>query len=110
MATTTYKVLAQSNPAATTATDIYTVPALTQAVVSTIVICNQAASDATFRISVRVAGLASTAKQFISFDETVMLNDSTTKTIGLTLGAGDIITVYCSSATCSFNVYGTEIA
>ena len=33
---TTYKVLGQSNPSATTATTLYTVPASTQAVVSTI--------------------------------------------------------------------------
>jgi hypothetical protein len=34
---TTYKVLGQSNPAATTATTLYTVPSATQAVVSTVV-------------------------------------------------------------------------
>jgi len=40
-----YKVLGQSNPAATTATTLYTVPAGTQAVVSTIAVCNQAAAS-----------------------------------------------------------------
>ena len=39
---TTYRVLGQSNPAATTATTLYTVPAATSAVISTINICNQA--------------------------------------------------------------------
>ena len=46
---TTYKVLGQSNPAATTATTLYTVGAGKSAVVSTITVCNQAASAATFR-------------------------------------------------------------
>jgi len=50
---TTYKVLGQSNPSATTATTLYTVPSATQAVVSTIVIANLTASSATFRIAVR---------------------------------------------------------
>jgi|LauGreDrversion2_3_1035106.scaffolds.fasta_scaffold15770_2 membrane-bound inhibitor of C-type lysozyme len=41
---TTYKVLGQSNPAAATATTLYTVPAATSTVVSTINICNQSVS------------------------------------------------------------------
>jgi len=53
---TTYKVLGQSNPAATTATTLYTVGAGKSAVVSTITVCNQAAATATFRIAVRVSG------------------------------------------------------
>jgi len=36
-----YKVLAQSNPAATTNTDIYTVPSATETVISSIIIANQ---------------------------------------------------------------------
>lgn len=107
---TTYKVLAQSNPSATTATDIYTVPAATQTVVSTIVVANQAATAATYRISVRVAGAASNAKQFIAYDVTVQANDSTAITIGATLNATDVVTVYASSANLSFNLFGSEIA
>lgn len=107
---TTYKVLAQSNPAATTATDIYTVPAATQAVVSTLVVANQAATAATYRVSIRVGGAASNAKQFIAYDVTVQANDSTAITIGATLGAGDVVTVYGSSATLSFNLFGSEVA
>ena len=42
---TTYKVLGQSNPAATTATTLYTVPAATSAIASTITICNQSTSN-----------------------------------------------------------------
>ena len=107
---TTYKVLAQSNPAATTATDIYTVPAATQAVLSTLVVANQATAAATYRVSIRVAGAASAAKQFIAYDVTVQANDSTAITIGATLGAGDVVTVYGSSASLSFNLFGSEVA
>jgi glucose-6-phosphate dehydrogenase assembly protein OpcA len=107
---TTYKVLAQSNPAATTNTDVYTVPSATQAVVSTIVIANQAASAATFNIAVRVAGAAITAKQYVAYQVTVGASDSTALTLGITLGAADVVTVQASTATLSFNVFGSEIA
>ena len=45
---TAYKVLGQSNPAATTLTTLYTVPAVTSAVCSTLSICNVGVST-TFR-------------------------------------------------------------
>jgi hypothetical protein len=107
---TTYKVLGQVNPAATTATTAYTVPSATQAVVSTITICNQAATAATYRIAVRVAGSALSAEEYIVYGATVPASDSTFMTIGLTLNATDVVTVYASSATLSFNLFGSEIA
>lgn len=107
---TTYKVLGQSNPSATTATTLYTVPASTQAVVSTIVICNQTATAATFRLSVRPAGAAQTAAMYIAYDITVGASDSTALTLGVTLNATDVITVYGSTATLSFTAFGSEIS
>jgi len=107
---TTYKVLGQVNPAATTATTAYTVPSATQTVVSSIVICNQAATAATYRIAVRVAGSALSAEEYIVYGATVPASDSTFITAGLTLGATDVVTVYASSATLSFNLFGSEIA
>lgn len=107
---TTYKVLGQSNPAATTATTLYTVPSATQAVVSTIVICNQTTTNATFRIAVRPGGAALAAQHYVAYDVTVGASDSTALTLGLTLGATDVVTVYGSTATLSFSAYGSEIA
>ena len=107
---TTYKVLGQSNPSATTATTLYTVPSATQTVVSTIVVCNQAASAATFRIAVRPAGATLAAQHYVAYDVTVGASDSTALTLGLTLGATDVVTIYGSTATLSFSAYGSEIA
>ena len=107
---TTYKVLGQSNPSATTLTTLYTVPSATQTVVSTIVVCNQAASAATFRIAVRPAGATLAAQHYVAYDVTVGASDSTALTLGLTLGATDVITIYGSTATLSFSAYGSEIA
>ena len=107
---TTYKVLGQSAPSATTATDLYTVGAGKSAVVSTIAVCNRAASSATYRIAIRVAGSALSNDEYIAYDSTVAANDSTMLTIGITLAATDVITVYASSATVSFNAFGSEIS
>ena len=111
---TTYKVLGQVNPTAATATTLYTVPAGTQTVVSTISVANLTAGELSFRIAIRpaVGGTAETlaAKHYIAYDSTVAANDSTMLTIGITLAATDVITVYASSATVSFNAFGSEIS
>lgn len=107
---TTYKVLGQSNPAATTATTLYTVPAATQAVISTIVIANLTASAATFRISVRPAGGAQTNAMYIAYDITVGASDSTALTLGVTMNTTDVLTVYGSTANLAFTAFGSEIA
>jgi hypothetical protein len=78
--------------------------------VSTIVIANQTASAATFRIAVRPAGAALAAQHYVAYDITVGASDSTALTLGITLGATDVITVYGSTATLSFAAFGSEIA
>lgn len=110
MATTTYKVLGQIAPSATTATTLYTAPAATQAIVSTISICNENATAITYRISVRVAALADATKQYIAYDVSLPANTTDTLTLGITLAATDVITVYCSSTAVAFNAYGSEIS
>lgn len=107
---TNYKVLGQSNPAATTATSLYTVPAATQTIISTVVVTNQAATAGTYRIAVRVAGAALAANQYIAYDVSLPANASDTLTLGLTLGATDVVTVYASSATFSFSAFGSELS
>lgn len=107
---TTYKVLAQSAPSATTDTDIYTVPSATQAVISTIVVANRSASDATYRIAVRPDGATLANQHYIAYNVTVGASDSTTITLGITMDAADVLTVYGSTADLSFNVFGSEIA
>jgi len=107
---TAYKVLGQSNPAATTNTSLYTVPAATSAVVSTITVANLGASAGTFRVAIRPAGEAIANKHYIAYDTTIASVDTLTLTLGITLATTDVITVYASSATMSFNAYGSEIS
>jgi len=105
-----YKVLAQSAPSAATATDVYTVPAATETVISTVIIANRAATAGSFRLSVRPNGGTQTDAMYCAYDVPVAANDSTTLTLGLTVDATDVITVYCSSADMSINIFGTEIS
>lgn len=102
------KVLGQSNPSATTATTLYTVPSAKSAVISTLSVCNTAASAATFRVAVRPAGATLATVHYLAYDTTVGANDTTTITIGITLAATDVVTVYASTANLVFHAYGDE--
>lgn len=110
---TTYKVLGQSNPSATTATTLYTVPSATQAVISTITICNQAATSSAYRLIVQKSADVSstiTAAQYIAYDIAIAANDTTALTLGIAMSATDVITVYSATADLSFSAFGSEIA
>jgi len=107
---TTYKVLGQVAPSATTATTLYTVGAGKSTVVSTIAVCNRAATAATYRVAIRPAGATLSNEHYIAYDSTVAANDSTMITIGVTLAATDVVTVYASTANTSFSAFGSEIA
>jgi hypothetical protein len=107
----TYKVLGQLNPSAVSAAALYTVPASTSSVISSVSIANLAASAATFRLIVQKSGETSTItdKQYIGYDITVGGSDTTIITVGLTLATGDVVKVYASTATVAFQAFGSEI-
>ena len=107
---TAYKILGQSNPSATTETDLYAVPSATETIVSSIIVCNQAASAGTFRISVSADGAATAAKDYLYYDVSIPANDTFIATVGLTIDATDKIRVYASSANMSFSAWGSEIS
>jgi glucose-6-phosphate dehydrogenase assembly protein OpcA len=106
---TAYKVLGQSAPAATTDTTLYTCPASTQTVVSTLSVCNRAATTSTFRIAIRPNGAAIANQHYVAFDVTIAASDSVFLTIGATIGAADVITVRSSTTNLSFTAFGSEI-
>jgi hypothetical protein len=105
---TAYKVLGQSAPAATTNTTLYTVPALTSAVCSTLSVCNRGVST-TFRVAVRPAGATLADQHYLVFDNYVEQYDSVFLTLGIALAAGDVVTVYAGAATLSFSLFGSEM-
>ena len=105
-----YKVLGQSAPSATTNTDVYTVGSGKQAIVSTITITNRSSSAAQYRIAIRPAGATLANQHYIAYGVIVLGNDTTALTLGITLGATDVVTVYASSADLSVGLFGTEIS
>jgi hypothetical protein len=105
---TTYKILGQTTVTADTNTDLYTVPALTSAVVSSVVACNTGTVERTFRIAVRNAAIGS--KNYLYYDVPIPANDSFVTTIGITMEAGAIITVRANHADVVFSAFGSEIS
>ena len=106
---TTYKVLGQSNPSATSDTTLYTVPSSTSTVVSTIVVSNLGTSG-TYRIAIRPSGASIVNQHYIAYEATLNANDTISWTLGITLAATDVITVRASNTSFAFSVFGSEIS
>lgn len=107
---TSYKVLGQVAPTNTSDTTLYTVPAATQAVVSTLSVTNDTTASATFRVYVRVAGAAASATNTLFFDTPLAANSTAFFTVGLTLAATDVLTVRSGTANAfTFQAFGSEV-
>lgn len=105
---TTRRVLGQSRPAAATETALYTVPAGGSTVCSTLTIANDGAAT-TVRVRIAVAGAATAASQDLFPTGTPIAAQQTiTLTAGITLGAGDVVRVYATLATVTFQLFGEE--
>jgi hypothetical protein len=103
------KVLGQLASAATTLEDLYTVPGGTSAVVSTLTVCNRSATPTTFRVAVRPAGAAINNKHYVGYDLPLGANEVYGFTIGMTLAATDVVSIYAAAATVSSSLFGTEV-
>lgn len=108
---TAYKVLGQSAPAAATATSLYTVPAATQTIISTINVVNTHASTTdTIRIAVRPDGAVLANQHYIVYGLSLSAGATFTYTGGITIDATDIVTIYSTNGTSSFTAFGSEIS
>lgn len=88
---------------------LYFTPSATQAVVSTIVICNTAATTATYRIGMDATEGTPGASEWLVYDSVVAGNDSVCLTLGVCLAAGKYIRVSSSAATVTFSAFVSEI-
>jgi hypothetical protein len=105
-----YKILGQVAPANTNDANLYTVPANTQTIISTISVTNDTASSATFRIYTRVNGATAAAVNALYFDTPLAGNSTLMITAGLSLNAGDIITVRSGTSDAfTFQAFGSEV-
>jgi glucose-6-phosphate dehydrogenase assembly protein OpcA len=109
--TTTYKVLGQLAPTDTNNANLYTVPASTESIISTLVIANTTSSAATCRVFVRVDAAAAAASNAILYDVNIGANSIATFTLGITMDATDVITVQSGTADAlTFHAFGSELA
>jgi hypothetical protein len=94
----------------TALTTLYTVPATTSTVVSTLAIANRGAASATYRVAIRPAGASIANTHYIAFDSTIAANDGILLTIGMTLATTDVVSVSSSTPDLTFNLFGSEIS
>ena len=107
-----FKRLGAINPSANSQTNVYVVPAATEAVISTIAICNQGASNASYSIVVAPASTfanPANALDFVVRGATVPAADTIFLTVGLTANAGSVIAANTNNTNVSFSIFGSEI-
>ena len=109
---TTYKRLgaAAGNGTIATASTLYTVPAATATVISTITVCNTSGTAGTFSISVSTTTSFISGQQIV-YQAAIAGNDTIGLTFGMTMDATNkYLLVSSSAATIMFSVFGSEIA
>ena len=109
-----YKILGQIQPTGNVLTTIYTVPASTNTMVTTITICNQSQNTVSVNIAANVSGSAVTTKNYIVTNyslggaETLVLEPRISLNVGSILSA-NITGANASVSNVSINAFGVEI-
>lgn len=109
---TVYKVLGQDAPVGNVLTDIYTVPATTSTVVSSIIVANRGPDLAVFRVAISPMGAAIANQHYLYYDIALDGNDTFIATIGLTLATTDVVRVRASGLggdDLTFQLFGSEL-
>lgn len=104
----TYKILGQVSPLSGAYSTLYVTPSATSTVCSTLCIASLGVAT-NYSILVRPASAAIENKQYIAFNATIDTNNTAFLTLGITLSATDVITVYAGASGLSFNLFGSEI-
>ena len=106
---TTYKSPAQLEPAAQILSTLYTVPSATQAVISNIHACNLGGTSASIRVAVRPDGASIADQHYLFFGLMITANDTVEFGHGITMDASDVLSVWSSSGSVSFNLSYAEV-
>lgn len=108
---TAYKYAQVQGTASTgTYSTLYTTPAATEAVISSLVITNQASSDVTVRIGLDTTAGTPGNSEWLVYDAVVAGNDTVALTLGVTLDAQKYVRVSSSADTCNFSAFLSEIS
>jgi hypothetical protein len=105
----TYKSPAQLEPAANTLSSLYVVPADTQAVISNIHACNLGSTTASIRVAVRPDGTSIANQHYLFFGLTITAFDTIEFGHGITMDATDVLSVWSSTGSVSFNLSYAEV-
>ena len=105
----TYKSPAQLEPAGQTLSTLYRVPADTQAVISNIHACNLGTTSASIRVAVRPDGASIADQHYLFFGLMITANDTIEFGHGITMDASDVLSVWSSSGSVSFNLSYAEV-
>jgi hypothetical protein len=89
---------------------LYTTPASTEAVISSLVICNQSSSSITIRVGLDTTEGTPGQDEFLIYDAAVAGNDTVALSLGIALDAGKYVRVSSSADTCSFSAFVSEIS
>lgn len=106
---TTYKILGQITGSVATAS-LYTSPAATQTVVSSLVVANRGTANGTYWIAVVPSGSTLSVEDWVAFNVPISGSDSTALTLGITLGEYDQVQVSGLANSGSFNLFGSQIS
>ena len=104
-----YKILGQSAPTAASLTTLYTVPASTEAIISTLTVGNRSSTATSFRYAIRPGGAAVANQHYGPYDHAISGNEFMVITLGFGLATTDVFSVYATLATLSFTLGGMEI-
>jgi L-lactate permease len=119
----TFKILSQRAPAANTANVLYTVPANTQTIITSLNVCNQDNVTRTFSVAVVPSGEANVVanvistnvasiqtKHYIAYQVSLNAASYSPLSLGFSLNANDnILIVSPNTANVSFGAFGIEI-
>tara|TARA_R110002020_G_scaffold6568_5_gene27886 strand:+ start:7233 stop:7565 length:333 start_codon:yes stop_codon:yes gene_type:complete len=100
----------QGTAAVGTFATLYTTPSSTEGIISSIIVCNQAASAMTIRIGLDSSAGTPGADEFLVYDAEVAANDTLILSLGLAMAASKYLRVSSSANTCSFTASVSEIS
>ena len=104
------KILFQAAPSSGALTDLGTVPALKEWIVSTLFACNRSTAAGALRLAVATAsGVAATGSHYLYYDVAIPANETLAVTAGITLQAAGVVRAYHNTSAFSFNAFGVEI-
>ena len=105
------KLLGQCSGAAAAVVTAYTVPAGDyEAIISSFIICNRAASATTCCAWVVPAADVNSQDQFIYYNLAMPANDTFVATLGMTLSGSDQLRVAGADSNLTWTVFGVEIS